>query len=95
MGLFDKPDPDEEAIRANERKRIDEERIRISEREKNSMIRTAKAVVWTMGASFVLALVVWGWLGWPTSGPALADGLERVGPPLPDFVTRILRDTRR
>jgi len=91
MEFFSTPNPNEEAIRAHERKRIEEERIRTSERENHLLMRKVKAGIWIAGVSLVLIFIAWGWLGWPTSGTALADGFDHAGAPLPDFVARALR----
>ena len=91
MPLFAPPDPQEEAIRERERQRIKEERIQKDEREKQRWLSNLKAGFWLTVIFAVAALVGWAWLGFPTSGPAFADALERVGPPLPDFVSRLLR----
>lgn len=91
MPLFTAADPHEEAIRERERQRIKEERIQKDEREKQRFFGNFKAGFWLAIIFAVAAVVGWACLGFPTSGPAWADALERVGPPLPDFISRLLR----
>ena len=79
-------------IRKDEGDRYREDKIRADERAvlkfkdgvKNTLIGAAIVVV--------IAIGCWVFLGLPTTGPALADGLEqRAHMELPDMVQRILR----
>lgn len=75
---------EEQQIRDDERKRMEEEKIRRSERERHGLKLFVKAWVWVVVVGVAMIAVAWVYLGQPTSGSALADAMEKAtGMPLP------------
>jgi predicted phage tail protein len=84
MGLFKKSEK-EQAIRASERERMVEERIRADERSTRNLITGLKITVLAGVLIAVTTFSVWLYLGAPKTGQQLAASLEQAGLVLPTF----------